>query len=171
MPGGVNLLHLVMAGLPIPATTIGGLERPQEMGDPIYTPSSGGFEIDKWPADYWSTTLAHFPNAGILGAPDYTGGWTAEVDFVNWYLNNTGTRRTGPIGGSDGLMTLFDGRGQQWYPVVPGLLMGESYHIIPGTTAKSGISLTEDGALNPYSLGHTMAANHLGPYSQEGVWH
>ena len=39
-------------------------------------------EIDKWPADYWSMARAHFPNAGILGAPDYTGGWTAEVDFV-----------------------------------------------------------------------------------------
>ena len=57
-----------------------------------------------------------------------------------------------------------------YYPVVPGLLMGESYHIIPGTQAKSGISFTEDGALNPYFLGHTMAANHLGPYSQQGVW-
>ena len=58
----------------------------------------------------------------------------------------------------------------QYYPVVPGLLMGESYHVIPGTTAKSGISLTEDGALDPYFLGHSMAPNHLGPYSQEGVW-
>jgi hypothetical protein len=55
--------------------------------------------------------------------------------------------------------------------------MGESYHIIPGTTALSGISLTEDTALNEYVsppgsafIGHTMAANHLGPYSQEGVW-
>jgi hypothetical protein len=55
--------------------------------------------------------------------------------------------------------------------------MGESYHIIPGTTATSGISLTEDTATNTYVsppgsafVGHTMAANHLGPYSQEGVW-
>jgi hypothetical protein len=51
-------------------------------------------------------------------------------------------------------------------------LMGESYHIIPGTTAKSGISLTEDTALKPKPLGvgESLAFNHLGPYSQEGVW-
>ena len=54
--------------------------------------------------------------------------------------------------------------------------MGESYHIIPGTTATSGISLTEDLATNAawtaagWNVGHSMAANHLGPYSQEGVW-
>ena len=48
--------------------------------------------------------------------------------------------------------------------------MGESYHIIPGTTAKSGVSVTEDGALNPVFLGHSLAANHLGPYSQQGTW-
>ena len=58
-----------------------------------------------------------------------------------------------------------------YYPPVAGLLMGESYHLIPGTTATSGISLTEDtGARDQNWIGHTMAANHLGPYSQEGVW-
>jgi hypothetical protein len=57
-----------------------------------------------------------------------------------------------------------------YYAPVPGLLMGESFHIIPGTTAKSGISLTEDLALGPQGVGHTMAPNHLGPYSQQGVW-
>ena len=54
----------------------------------------------------------------------------------------------------------------QYYPPVNGLLMGESYHIIPGTTATSGISLTEDMALSSNFVGHTMAPNHLGPYSQ-----
>ncbi len=48
--------------------------------------------------------------------------------------------------------------------------MGESYHIIPGTTATSGISFTEDTALKPELIGHGLAANHLGPYSQQGVW-
>ena len=57
-----------------------------------------------------------------------------------------------------------------YYPVVPGLLMGESYNIIPGTLSKSGVSFTEDGALNPSFVGHSMVANHLGPYSQLGVW-
>ena len=52
--------------------------------------------------------------------------------------------------------------------------MGESYHIIPGTTAKSGISLTEDTALKPRPV-RSLAESYsvqtiLGPYSQEGVW-
>jgi hypothetical protein len=68
----------------------------------------------------------------------------------------------------------------QYYPPVVGLLSGESFHIVPGTTATSGISLTEDlatgvgaGAGWPaagWSVGHTIAWNLLGPYSQEGVW-
>jgi hypothetical protein len=50
--------------------------------------------------------------------------------------------------------------------------MGESYHIIPGTTAQSSISLTEDTALKASAAGvnQSMVFNHLGPYSQEGVW-
>ena len=54
-----------------------------------------------------------------------------------------------------------------------GLLQGESYHIIPGTTATSGVSLTEDGAENSAFLGLAapgLERNHLGPYEQEGVW-
>jgi len=47
--------------------------------------------------------------------------------------------------------------------------MGESYHLIEGTPARSGISFTEDGALNPAYLGHSLAANHIGPYTQ-GLW-
>jgi hypothetical protein len=69
-----------------------------------------------------------------------------------------------------GFCNLGTSTGPAYYPPVPGLLMGESYHIIPGTTAKSGISLTEDVALNPDLLGHTLSANHLGPYSQQGAW-
>ena len=134
-------------------------------GDPVFTPGSGDFEVDQWPADYWSVAKAHFPNEGILGQPDYTGtGWTAEVDFVNWYLNGHNVY----VPTRQGLHAKA--LCSKLLPSGSGLLMGESYHIIPGTTAKSGISFTEDGALNPYFLGHSMAANHLGPYSQEGVW-
>jgi hypothetical protein len=159
VPGGVNLLHVSTAGLPPYGA----------YGDPVFTPGSGDFEVDNWPADYWSVAKAHFPNEGILGQPDYTGtGWTAEVDFVNWYLNNTKTAQDPVAIGQT--TTPSEGYYSNYYPVVPALLMGESYHIIPGTTAKSGISLTEDGALNPYFLGHSMVANHLGPYSQQGVW-
>jgi hypothetical protein len=138
-------------------------------GDPVFSPYNGNsFAVGNWPSDYWSVPNAHFPNEGIAGQPDYTGtGYTAEVDFVNWY-SGTATQ-------------VFTGTGSApsyYYPVVPGLLMGESYHIIPGTQAKSGISLTEDGALNPYyfvtngkeKAAHSMSMNHLGPYSQQGVW-
>lgn len=138
VPGGVSLLHVNLAGLPNYYGTY---------GDPIVGATNNGndFEVDLQPLDY-------FPNAGILGYPDYTGGWTAEVDFVNWYLNNTGTT-------------------PNYFPPVAGLLMGESFHVIPGTTAKSYISLTEDLAMDStYGVGHSMAPNHLGPYSQQGVW-
>jgi hypothetical protein len=64
----------------------------------------------------------------------------------------------------------FSGTNGNYYPPVDGLLLGESYHIIPGTTASSGISLTEDAALSSTLLDHSMAFNHLGPYSQEGAW-
>jgi len=160
VPAGTNLLHISMAGLPqAPEFEYGyGPNRGTLYGDPVFTTGSGDFEVDQWPADYWSVANPHFPNEGILGQPDYTGtGWTAEVDFVNLYSGNN-VYGTGVI-----VQHVF-------YPIVPGLLMGESYHIIPGTAAKSGISLTEDAALNPYFLGHSMVANHLGPYSQLGVW-
>jgi hypothetical protein len=166
VPGGVNLLHVNTAGLPPYGA----------YGDPVFTPGSGDFEVDNWPASYWSVAKAHFPNEGVLGQPDYTGtGWTAEVDFVNWYMNDTTTPQDPVAVGLLPSQTLFPGSSitgyySNYYPVVPGLLMGESYHIIPGTAAKSGISFTEDGALNPYYLGHSMVANHLGPYSQLGVW-
>ena len=154
LPSNVTVLHVLMAGLPQQppgGTSITGVY----FGDPIFTPSSCDFELDCYPGAYGQYPFA---NTGILGAPDYTGGWTAEVDFVNWYGNNT---HTFPASG--------------YYPPVQGLLMGESYHIIPGTTAASGISFTEDNALGtiPGSenfVGHTMAPNHLGPYSQQGVW-
>jgi hypothetical protein len=155
LPGGVIQFHVNMAGR---AMFLNGFEGTYPI-DPVFGASdpteNGGY--------YPSTGTM---NAGILGSPDYTGGWTAEVDFVRWYTNNT----------ADTLSTCVDGSGTAcggvYYPPVSGLLMGESYHIIPGTTATSGISLTEDGALKPVyiSPAHSMAPNHLGPYSQEGVW-
>ena len=154
VPGGTTLLHAVIAGLPqVPAS---GDQVPFfvpsgfYMGDPVFTHSAlfCNFAI-------YCVAFGGYPyaNTGILGSPDYQGGWTAEVDFVNWYNNNTGAT-------------------PHYYAPVPGLLMGESYHVIPGTTAQSGISLVEDSALAkpPTFLGHSMALNHLGPYSQRGVW-
>jgi hypothetical protein len=186
VPAGTELLHVQMAGLPL--DWVGSVYENaigNGYGDPVFTPSSGDFEVDNWPADYWSVPNAHFPNEGILGQPDYTGtGWTVEVDFVNWYYALQGLLTVGaspsaglrPGVGSNARSSLagslrpFVRFIHTYYPVVPGLLMGESYHIIPGTQATSGISLTEDGALDPYFLGHSMAPNHLGPYSQQGVW-
>ena len=94
------------------------------------------------------------------------------MDFVPWFLNNTNTMEAA----SGGLQSRSGGGSfGQYYAPVLGLLLGESYHIIPGTTATSGISLTEDAALSLPRRAicgspHTMAFNHLGPYSQEGVW-
>jgi hypothetical protein len=166
LPAGTNLLHVQMAGLPLDYVDDGN-----GYGDPVFTPASGDFEVDMWPADYWSVPNAHFPNQGILGQPDYTGtGWTVEVDFVNWYYGADPSLYSPQFAAAGVYGMAAPGLWHTWYPVVPGLLMGESYHIIPGTQAKSGISYTEDGALDDYFLGHSMAPNHLGPYSQQGVW-
>jgi hypothetical protein len=195
LPAGTNSLHVQMAGLPLDwlsASVDDTIRGGYGYGDPVFTPGSGDFEVDNWPADYWSLPNAHFPNEGVLGQPDYTGtGWTVEVDFVNWYYGSPEPLPTGIhdlLGGigstalsmGESIRPSLDGNlgpftdgvsfWHTWYPVVPGLLMGESYHIIPGTTATSGISLTEDGALNTAFLGHSMAMNHLGPYSQQAVW-
>jgi hypothetical protein len=164
IPGGTMQLHAMIAGLPqVPAS---GAQNPfyAPLGDYVRDPVFCTFAI--YCIQYGRYPV---PSTGILGASDYQGGWTAEVDFVNWYLNNTGSLQQ-PL--TDGLQTASGNQYPNYYPPVPGLLMGESYHILPGTTAKSGISLVEDSALvNPPSfLGHTMAMNHLGPYSQRGVW-
>jgi len=180
LPGGISYLQVPLAGLPqVPPFgqgsffgmpkggytgygTMPGWGGPY-FGDPVFThpiyPANGGarpnacsFEVDCYanPGPNWNA-LGYFPNSGILGSPDYQGGWMAEVDFVNWYTANTGST-------------------PNYYPPTSGLLMGESYHIIPGSPSRSGISFTEDAALNEVFLGHSMIANYLGPYSQEGVW-
>jgi hypothetical protein len=179
LPAGTTLLQMLLAGLPqVPpfgedsfyGTPKGGYTAYGEppgwggpyFGDPIFThrtyaqdgrlrSNACGFELDCYanPGLGWNA-MAYFPNSGIPGKPDYLGNWTAEVDFVNWYTANSGDT-------------------PNYYPPVGGLLMGESYHLIPGTTAHSGISLTEDAAFNPAYLGHSMAANHIGPYSQT-IW-
>jgi hypothetical protein len=150
VPSNTTLLHVLMAGLPQQPPGGNHINGPY-YGDPVFTPGCD-FELDCYPGAY-----AQYPyaNSGILGAPDYTGGWTAEVDFVNWYGNNTSTF---PV--------------TNYYPPVQGLLMGESFHIIPGTTAKNsfGAGYTEDGAESSTFVGHTLSMNHLGPYSQQGVW-
>jgi hypothetical protein len=209
-----------MAGLPqVPAsgTDDGQFARfdPQQVypNDPLFATTTCGFEVNCYTSPGQTLGVGvpgYFPNTGILGAPDYQGGWTAEVDFVNWYANNTGSECFQGIGvatscsspavpdigtfhpalppllppsytpstpfvtvSTGTAMSAFTTVNQQtpnYYPPVAGLLMGESYHLIPGTTATSGISLTEDTALKPELIGHTLAPNHLGPYSQEGVW-
>ncbi len=177
LPGGTTLLHVLTAGLPQQPPAGFLLGNPAYFSDPLST-GGGAFgvcDFNLWcfPAPYGQYP---YPSTGIAGAPDYTGGWTAEADFVPWYANNTSTMEAAS-GGGQAPTSPYTNIFAQYYPPVNGLLMGESYHIIPGTTALSGISLTEDTALNEYVsppgsafVGHTMAANHLGPYSQEGVW-
>ncbi len=163
LPGGTSELRVLTAGLPQQPPAAIGITGVY-MGDPVFTSGACDFELDCYSGNYGAYPFA---NTGILGSPDYTGGWTAEVDFVNWYANNTGSRfcsnpPTGPSPPAEQCANYF--------PPVVGLLMGESYHIIPGTTATSGISLTEDAATGSLFVGHSMAPNHLGPYSQQGVW-
>jgi len=74
---------------------------------------------------------------GISGFPDYSGNWSIEVDTVNWYQPS------------------------QFYPPAPGLLMGESYHLIPGRLGDP-LGWTGQTLLLP--------DNHLGPFSQSGSW-
>ena len=169
LPGGVTLLNVLLAGLPqVPAagTDDGTFSRYVPLGayfnDPLFATTICGFEVDCYTSPGTGIGVGvpgYFPNTGILGAPDYQGGWSAEVDFVNWYNNNTAattwTALPFPITGSAGTVVT---NGAHYYPPVNGLLMGESYHIIPGTTATSGISLTEDTALKPELVGHTMAS-------------
>ena len=163
LPGGTNLLHVLMAGLPQQPPYI-IVTSGAYFSDPIFTPAGCTFEIDcpnPPPPTYGQYP---FPSTGIAGAPDYTGGWTAEVDFVPWYANNTSTQQPVTGGGQAKSGSQFP----TYYAPTAGLLMGESYHIIPGTPAPSGISMTEDSALG--FIKHSMAPNHLGPYSQRGVW-
>ena len=188
MPGGVTSLHILMAGIPqVPAsgtddgTISSHVPQSAYFNDPLFATTICGFEVDCYTSPGQALGVGvpgYFPNTGILGAPDYTGSWTAEVDFVNWYNNNTSACAT-VVGAIQPVIALdinpqqfqcFPISAPQYYPPISGLLMGESYHIIPGTTATSGISFTEDTALKPELIGHTLAANHLGPYSQEGVW-
>jgi hypothetical protein len=177
LPGGVTLLHVLMAGIPeVPTagTDAGTISPfiPQQayFNDPLLATTICDFQLNCYTSPGTGLGVGvpgYFPNSGIPGASDYTGGWTAEVDFVPWYNNSTSTMELA----SGGAQVATQGDTfAQYYPPVNGLLMGESYHIVPGTTATSGISLTEDTALQPELVGHSLAANHLGPYSQEGVW-
>jgi hypothetical protein len=162
LPDGTTNLRVNIAGLPFNNTGY---------GDPVFTPYGCDFAFDCYSPGYWSTPGALWPNEGILGQPDYTGtGWTVEVDFVNWYYSGVPSVYAQQPAGIFALPLASSADWHTWYPVVPGLLMGESYHIVPGTTATSRISLTEDGALDTAFLGHSMAMNHLGPYSQQAVW-
>jgi hypothetical protein len=171
VPGGVTLLHVNTAGLPM-IRTFGVFHPGDYFADPVFFGSyglTGGLTLD-------AVDLAYYRNMGILGYPDYTGGWTVEVDFVNWYNNNTG----GTYVDSGGVYHI----GANYFPPPPGLLMGESFHYIPGHPAANGFGYTEQMALDGTTfhtirnvpgliwpgLGHSMAPNHLGPYAQHGVW-
>jgi len=147
VPAGSTLLHITTAGLPlVPAT--GSKITHVYYGDPVFrTPAEQYRKMWSSSFDVNEMRYPYFADAGILGSPYYPGGWSVEVDMVNWHTN-----------------------GVTFYPPPEGLLLGESFHIIPGTVAISGISYTEDAALNGIFIGHTMAATHLGPYAQSGIW-
>jgi len=135
IPVGTTILRTTIAGLPM----LGAWHWSNYKGDPVFANSRAtGFEID-------ALDLSYFPNMGIDGYPNYQGGYSVEVDFVNWY-NPT-----------------------SFYPPPAGLLMGESFHTVPGHP-ENPFGWTEVAALSTAFVGHSMAPNHLGPYAQRGVW-
>jgi hypothetical protein len=147
VPAGTTLLHITTAGLPL-VPFAGSKITHVYFGDPVFmNPAEQYWKMWRSSFDVKEMKYPYFTDAGILGSPYYPGGWSVEVDMVNWHTN-----------------------GVTYYPPPDGLLLGESYHVIPGTVARSGISYTEDAALNGIFIGHTMAANHLGPYAQTGAW-
>jgi hypothetical protein len=95
---------------------------------------------------------------GIDGFPNYEGEWTVEVDFVNIYGNYEDVC-TGSNPGGFGPQQFTVCHYRIWYPPVQGLLMGESFHYIPGHP---------EGSFG--YTGDVLAANHLGPWQQRGVW-
>jgi len=133
IPAGTRTLSVLIAGLP------------DDYGDPVF--DLGGFDL--------GDQGGYFQNMGIDGSPNYNGGYTVEVDFVNWYL---------PTGHAVS-PTWFTA----YYPPPPGLLLGESFHTVPGHP-QNPFGWTEVGALSKTFLGHSMAPNHLGPYAQKAVW-
>jgi hypothetical protein len=133
IPAGTQTLQVLIAGLP------------DDYGDPVF--DQGGFDL--------GDQGGYFQNLGIDGSPNYNGGYTVEVDFVNWYLPTA--HAVSPT-----WITAY-------YPPPPGLLMGESFHTVPGHP-QNPFGWTEVGALSSTFLGHSMAPNHLGPYAQQGVW-
>lgn len=83
---------------------------------------------------YFDPLFRNATTQGIKGAPLYDGTWTVEVDTVNWYQTSS------------------------FYPPVPALLQGESYHIIQSEAYPYGWT------------GEILSPNHLGPFSQEEQW-
>lgn len=132
IPAGTSTATFHIAGLP------------HFYGDPVF--DQGGFAL--------GDGGGYFQNLGIDGSPNYNGGYSVEVDFVNWYS---------PVAMAPVPHGLI------YYPPPPGLLMGESFHTVPGHP-QNPFGWTEVGALSSTFLGHSMAPNHLGPYAQEGVW-
>jgi hypothetical protein len=147
VPAWSTLLHITTAGLPLVPSTGSKITRVY-YGDPVFRPPAELYR-KMWRSSFDLNEMRYpyFADSGILGSPYYPGGWSVEVDMVNWHTN-----------------------GVTYYPPPDGLLLGESFHIVPGTVAISRISYTEDAALNGIFIGHTMAANHLGPYAQKGTW-
>ncbi len=80
---------------------------------------------------YVETNGRSFPSYGVAGLPDYAGRWTVELDAVNWY------------------------RPRSFFPPVDGLLLGESYHTLGGSSYGK--------------TGSAYAFNHLGPWEQRNV--
>jgi hypothetical protein len=101
-----------------------------------YIPS-GVTEVDWKLAGFSSTYVeidqVRYRSYGLVGAPDYDGGWTVEIDTVNWYQPNA------------------------FFPAADGLLMGESYHTIAGLNFGFTGSTWAFNHLGPWEQRQAMA--------------
>ena len=116
-------------------------------GDPL-----DGFNSAALHTCSWKTSRGEAIDSmyyGILGSSTdggYTGPWFVEVDCWNEYPKS----EKGP-----GIAPPTT----NWYPPVEGLLEGDSFHLIPGTSGD------EFGFVND-----TLSANGFGPYAQSQAW-
>jgi hypothetical protein len=137
VPRSVEMLNVTICGIPDPYRCGSdgsdggryGINRIKQPGVP-YT----------WDGPAWAPY-------GISGAPLYTGGYWVQVDVVpfgNTYDAGSNMLAAGAPGGT-------------WWPMVPGLLYGESVGIDPRTGKLYAWTNADE---------HTIWPNHIGPYQQ-----
>ncbi len=132
IPAGTQQVRVFIAGI-------------YDTGDPLH----GTPVLKPVPERIFQTSGINGSSGTIINS--YQGGWTVEVDTWNEYPAPKFDQSTG--------MPLST----NWYPPAPpnieGILEGDSFHTIPGSSE------------GPYGyVKDRLAKNGFGPYGQQGVW-